>query len=351
MNKLLTIIIPSYNMEAYLERALTSLIVDDASMQLFEALVMNDGSKDRTSEIGHQFEAKYPDTFRVIDKENGHYGSCVNRGLKEAKGTFVKVLDADDRFDNEVFKQYLDFLGSPEVLENADLILSDLVEVDGNENRHKLTQYNHYTNPFTLADVVPYDRLNWFIHGITYRTLNLTKMGYVQTEGMAYTDNEWIFYPMVTIKRCYKFNGVLYLYSVGREGQSIEAKTHMKEIPKQVSLLMKMVESYPAIKEKVDAPVQEFMKERLAILLENIYHAYLVLFHKYNIEMSPLVSLDTLLKQDQYSDLYEDTDKFSILIAKMKFRPIHAWRNNKKVYLALMHLAYKFADTINKLRK
>jgi len=338
-------------MEAYLERGLTSLIVDDARMGLFEALIMNDGSKDRTLEIGHQFEAKYPDTFRVIDKENGHYGSCVNRGLKEARGTFVKVLDADDRFDNEVFKQYLDFLGSTEVLENADLILSDVIDVDGENNRHKLIAYNNYTNPFTLADVVPQDRLNWFIHGITYRTRNLIEMGYVQTEGMAYTDNEWIFYPMVTIKKCYKFNGVLYLYSVGREGQSVEAKTHMREIPKQISMIKRMVECYPVLKEKVDFSVQGFLSERLVILLENIYHAYLVLFHEYNIEMSPLVSLDTLLKQEQYSDLYEDTDKFSILIAKMRFRPIHAWRNNKKISLALMHSAYKFADTVNKVRK
>ena len=86
MNKTLTIIIPSYNMEKYLDRCLSSLIIDDGLMDLLEALIINDGSKDRTSEIGHQYETKYPGTFRVIDKENGHYGSCINRGLTEAKG-------------------------------------------------------------------------------------------------------------------------------------------------------------------------------------------------------------------------------------------------------------------------
>jgi len=52
-SKVLSIIVPSYNMEAYLERGLTSLIVDDARMQLFEVLIINDGSKDKTAEIGH----------------------------------------------------------------------------------------------------------------------------------------------------------------------------------------------------------------------------------------------------------------------------------------------------------
>ena len=55
-------------------------------------------------------EGKYPATFRVIDKENGNYGSCVNKGLQEAKGKYVKVLDADDTFAREEFNGYVDFL-------------------------------------------------------------------------------------------------------------------------------------------------------------------------------------------------------------------------------------------------
>ena len=117
MSKILTIVVPSYNMEAYLGKCLDSLIVRDADgslnanmMDALEVLVINDGSKDRTSEIGHSYEAKYPGTFRVIDKENGHYGSCVNRGLAEAKGAFIRVLDADDYVDNAKFKLFLELL-------------------------------------------------------------------------------------------------------------------------------------------------------------------------------------------------------------------------------------------------
>ena len=64
-------------------------------MQKLEVIVVNDGSKDRTSEIAHGFEAMHPGVFRVIDKANGHYGSCINAGLKNASGPYVKVLDVD----------------------------------------------------------------------------------------------------------------------------------------------------------------------------------------------------------------------------------------------------------------
>ena len=97
MEKLLTIIIPTYNMEKYLDKCLSSLIVDDKElMTQLEVLVVIDGAKDRSSEIAHTYQDKYPDTYVVIDKENGNYGSCINRGLKEASGKYVKVLDADD---------------------------------------------------------------------------------------------------------------------------------------------------------------------------------------------------------------------------------------------------------------
>lgn len=108
--KILTLLIPSYNMEKYLINCLTSLIVHEKLMKKLEVLVVNDGSKDKTSEIAHRFEKQYPDTFRVIDKKNGNYGSCINRGLKEANGQFIKILDADDTFETSNFSKYLDFL-------------------------------------------------------------------------------------------------------------------------------------------------------------------------------------------------------------------------------------------------
>ena len=72
--KILSIIVPSYNMEKYLPKCLGSLVVAPELMERLEVFVVNDGSKDRTSEIAHEFASKWPNTFRVVDKSNGHYG-------------------------------------------------------------------------------------------------------------------------------------------------------------------------------------------------------------------------------------------------------------------------------------
>ena len=107
-DKILSIVIPTYNMEKYLDKCLTSLIISDKKLfESLEVLVVIDGAKDRSSEIAHNYQEKYPNVIRVIDKENGNYGSCVNRGLLEAVGKYFLVLDADDSFDNDCFLEYL----------------------------------------------------------------------------------------------------------------------------------------------------------------------------------------------------------------------------------------------------
>lgn len=73
-SKILSIIVPTYNVEAFLNKCLSSLVVGDKELELMqslEVLVINDGSKDRSSEIAHQYESRFPETFKVIDKENG----------------------------------------------------------------------------------------------------------------------------------------------------------------------------------------------------------------------------------------------------------------------------------------
>ena len=79
MDKLLTIIIPAYNVGKYLRKGLQSIIVKSGKrLRLLDVIVVNDGSKDETSAIAHEFADRYPGVFTVVDKSNGNYGSCVD---------------------------------------------------------------------------------------------------------------------------------------------------------------------------------------------------------------------------------------------------------------------------------
>ena len=55
-------------------------------------LIINDGSTDRSAELAEEFVNRYPDTFRLINKENGGHGSAINRGIQEASGRYMKVV-------------------------------------------------------------------------------------------------------------------------------------------------------------------------------------------------------------------------------------------------------------------
>lgn len=75
-----------------------------------EVLVVLDGSKDGSAEIAYEFVEQYPDTFRIIYKANGGYGSAINTGLMMASGEYVKILDSDDWVERDAFCRLVDCL-------------------------------------------------------------------------------------------------------------------------------------------------------------------------------------------------------------------------------------------------
>ena len=240
--KILSIIVPSYNMEKYLPKCLGSLVVAPELMERLEVLVVNDGSKDRTSEIAHEFAEKYPQAFRVIDKPNGHYGSCVNRGLSEAMGAYVKVLDADDYFYTESLANYLVELKKICAHDSAmpDLILTDYDSVDARSNIPSRRTY-----AYKPGVQLPMDgHLNSFVlvqmHAVTYRTELLRDIGYRQTEGIMYTDVEWTTYPLPYVKTFSYLPLNLYAYLVGREGQSMAPEVILKNGRMQVEIAARL---------------------------------------------------------------------------------------------------------------
>ena len=95
MDKVLTVIVPVYNMEKYIRQCLESLVIGEV-LDRIEVLVVLEGSKDGSAEIAYEFVEQYPDTLRIIYKANGGHGSAINTGLMMASGEYVKILDSDD---------------------------------------------------------------------------------------------------------------------------------------------------------------------------------------------------------------------------------------------------------------
>lgn len=109
-NLRLSVIMPVYNAERWLDKSVGSLFRQGLDAGTFEVLLVNDGSKDNSLEVCRQLAEKHPE-IRVIDKPNGGIADARNRGLDEANGEWIAFLDDDDYLlDNGlsiVFKPYM----------------------------------------------------------------------------------------------------------------------------------------------------------------------------------------------------------------------------------------------------
>lgn len=278
MKKILTIVIPTYNMQDYLRRCLDSLIVADNLMNALEVLVVNDGSKDNSSRIAHEYQDRYPETFRVIDKENGNYGSCVNRGLQEATGVYFRTLDADDYFETGSLERFVEALL---IQERVDMIITNYRVIYQNGNRTE----SHCT-PSDLYNVIyQYSDFNFMknhcegmlrMHAVTYRTALLKEHNYFQQTGISYTDVEYLLIPCEYIKTFTFVNLYLYSYTIGREGQTVSRKSQYRALGAYIKLYDRLIANYERILESNNENRIDNARNIFFLVLVNVYCCALI---------------------------------------------------------------------------
>ncbi|MDR3314855.1 MAG: glycosyltransferase, partial [Coriobacteriales bacterium] len=124
--KFLSICIPAYKVESYLDRCLFSLLSSRVA-DLLEVLVINDGSPDNSRAIALAYQEHYPTIVRLIDKENGGHGSTINTALEHATGTYFRIIDGDDWVDSINLTTMLEKLQETEP--EADLVSTNYHQV------------------------------------------------------------------------------------------------------------------------------------------------------------------------------------------------------------------------------
>ncbi len=105
MNDLLSIIIPAYNLENYIEKTIHNVLAQSYSP--FEVIVVNDGSKDRTGEILNRIAAEHPEHLRVLHIPNGGVTNARLTGVRAAKGDWIGFVDGDDFIEPEMYSLML----------------------------------------------------------------------------------------------------------------------------------------------------------------------------------------------------------------------------------------------------
>ncbi len=264
--KLISIVVPSYNSEAYLDKCINSLLVGGEEVEI---IIVNDGSKDGTLDIAKKFAMEYPSIVKFVDKENGGHGDAVCAGLEVATGLYFKVCDSDDWFDKDAYIKFLNEVRNC-VKENKqiDLFISNFVYEKVFENKQKTMEYRS-TLPENKVLTWESFKLKYgkyiLMHSAMYRTEVLRESGLVLPKHTFYVDNLFVYIPLKYVKTMYYIDADLYRYFIGRDDQSVNEANMIKRIDQQIYVNKTMMEVY----KDLDIPnknLEKYMRSYLQII-------------------------------------------------------------------------------------
>ena len=124
----ISVIVPVYNVENYLEKCLNSLV--NQTLQEIEILVINDGSKDNSQKIIEFFQIKFPQKIKTFAKENGGLSDARNFGIDRATGEFLAFVDSDDYVSATMMEEMYGLAKKHE----AEIVICNLQKVDEHGN-------------------------------------------------------------------------------------------------------------------------------------------------------------------------------------------------------------------------
>lgn len=107
-NKKVSIIVPVYNVERYVEKCIRSIL--DQSYQNIEIIIVDDGSMDDSYNICADLKKESPDKIELFKKENGGLSSARNFGLSRAKGEYISFVDSDDIISQDFIEKLVSLL-------------------------------------------------------------------------------------------------------------------------------------------------------------------------------------------------------------------------------------------------
>lgn len=257
--KTLSVIIPAYNAQEYLEKCVRS-VASCRNIADVETIIVNDGSTDGTLELANKLAAEYPQSVSVIDKPNGGHGSGINVAAYICKGKYFKALDADDWFDTAELEKLVEALK----VADADCVITSYTKVFEKDGSSCSVPVG---NTFEAGKVVSYEefiqKARLAIHSVCYRTERYTEAGIKLSEKCFYEDTQFIYYPLAAFRTvvCYPFD--VYRYRLNRAGQSVSRAGFMKHCDDHRRVVGELLEFYSGFDDGKPM-IKAFLKRELA---------------------------------------------------------------------------------------
>lgn len=311
---LFSIIIPIYNKEAFLEKCLNSILVQ--SIDNYEVLLINDGSKDRSGEICDNYETRYAQV-RVFHQKNQGVSAARNTGINNASGEWIMFVDADDWVEAWVF-------------DHLDLILKKHPSVDLVRCYHNEVKLTGITTSPNLPDkVMVYKRDNFLKHGllpgftssviVSRRLLDNNKLRYNTLLGFQ-EDTEFNFKCVINSDKILVYNKAFYNYYVNEESTSLNLSFN-----KINDILLSYLSMHDYAKNDISTEVKQQLKRSLNNSLRMFMIEGASNYKRVNIQASKIrKSLFQFLqnREVEIQNIYPHI-LFLILLSLMHIRIVH----------------------------
>lgn len=225
----ISVLIPIYNVEPYLDKCLASLRAQ--TMKDIEFICINDGSTDGCTQVID----KYTDCdqrFRVINKKNTGYGNSMNIGLDEAKGDYIAIVESDDF----VRPDMMQFLYDKAVEYGTDIVKTDFWDYYNQEDENEtFSEKKVFGNLPRKTVFAPMEHPEIFLieHSIwtaLYRRdfLKTNNIRFNETPGAAYQDVSFSFLAYINAKSIILFDEAFYCYRRTNPNSSVKNVNKMK---------------------------------------------------------------------------------------------------------------------------
>jgi CDP-glycerol glycerophosphotransferase len=218
---LLSVVIPVYNVERYIADCLESLLAQ--SYLSFEAILVDDGSTDRSVAIAERYAAEDP-RLRFVHQANAGLGAARNRGVAAARGTYLTFLDPDDLLVPGAYETMMSTIART----GSDMVVGKLERYEaGRQNVTRLMKLNHSARreQITLSDM-PLMLADVFAVNKVYRRRFWDEAGLTFPQGLRYEDQPTLTRAFVAARRFDVVPELVYLWRIRSDGSSITQRRH-----------------------------------------------------------------------------------------------------------------------------
>lgn len=283
---LLTITIPSYKAEKYLDRCLLS-ILKSKNKEKLEILVINDGSPDSTKEIGKYYEKittkNKKSIVKLIDKENGGHGSGINKGIELARGKYFRVIDSDDWIDTAEFDKYFASLEKSD----SDLIFTDYCEARTFEDKPLVKDCYSFMEPnirYNFEDICKSNKYGFREWGpslptTTYKTQLLKDANFKLLEKTFYVDMLYNAYSILLADTVERVDANIYRYYIGNVGQSVSTAGWKRNYEHHQRVIFELMNIVTNDKRFTPQKKEYVLHKLLLPMVGTQYYILLDLFH------------------------------------------------------------------------